>query len=99
MVPSRLGDSSPLDLATGLQLARLQRAPSGPEEDTSAPVTGLQLHQSSKTNAPARVPSCLVIQGKGSGGGAIHLQHLLDLTMADAYLGQSVLCWASSDFE
>lgn len=29
MVPSRLGDSSPLDLATGLELARLQRAPSG----------------------------------------------------------------------
>lgn len=94
---SQLGDSSALDLATGLALARLQRAPSGPEEDTSAPVTGLRLHQSSKTNAPARVPSCLVTQGKGSG--AIHLQHLLDLTMADAYLGQSVLRWASSDFE
>lgn len=68
MVPSRLGDSSPLDLATGLQLARLQRAPSGPEEDTSAPVTGLQLHQSSKTNAPALVPSCVCDSGKGFGG-------------------------------
>lgn len=51
-----MGDSPPPDLIPSLELARLQKTPSGPEEFTSAfsreisvPVTGPKLHTPSKT--------------------------------------------------